>query len=153
MTSYSIELPLDSDGYIRRECPSCRTEFKCHYGPTEDTPEDAVDPSFYYCPLCGKSAALDAWFTTSQIEYITAFGMREFLDELNDEMKGSVNSLNSGLLRVEMKTNPPPIPNRLHEPDDMTIISSPCHPWEPVKVPEEANAPYYCLICGAIFAV
>ena len=41
------------------------------------------------------------------------------------------------------------VPDSLIEPDDMVIIAGPCHSWEPVKVAEEATAPFYCLVCGA----
>ena len=33
----------------------------------------------------------------------------------------------------------------------MIILAPPCHPWEPVKVSEEAIARIHCLICGAPF--
>jgi hypothetical protein len=34
----------------------------------------------------------------------------------------------------------------------MLIITPPCYPWEPVKVPDDAAAPFYCLICGDAYA-
>jgi hypothetical protein len=46
-----------------------------------------------------------------------------------------------------------PTPIVLVEPDDMVMISSPCHQSEPVKVPEEAEGPFHCLVCGQAFAV
>jgi hypothetical protein len=49
-----ITLPLDSDGFLRRECPKCEREFKWHEGPTEDRPQDWNDPPVYWCPLCGS---------------------------------------------------------------------------------------------------
>ena len=45
-----------------------------------------------------------------------------------------------------------PTPNPLTEPDDMVIVEPPCHPNEPLKVPEEATARLYCLVCGLHFA-
>jgi hypothetical protein len=41
-------------------------------------------------------------------------------------------------------------PNPLVEPDDMLIVEPPCHPWEPVKVPQERadSGPLFCLVCG-----
>lgn len=41
----------------------------------------------------------------------------------------------------------------LVERDDMAIIASPLHPYEPVKVPETSVSPFYCLVCGSPFAV
>jgi hypothetical protein len=34
----------------------------------------------------------------------------------------------------------------------MVIVAPPCHPWEPVKVPDEATGELHCLICGTAFA-
>ena len=44
-------LPLDAD-FLRRQCPECGRQFKWHVGPTEDTPEEFVDPPVYHCPYC-----------------------------------------------------------------------------------------------------
>ena len=44
-------------------------------------------------------------------------------------------------------------PESLTEPDDMVIVTSPCHGFEPVKVPEDHTGPLYCLVCGTAFAV
>ncbi|MDO8364249.1 MAG: hypothetical protein Q7V88_15260 [Actinomycetota bacterium] len=44
-------------------------------------------------------------------------------------------------------------PDPLKEPDDMVTVASPCHWYEPVKVPAEHTGPLYCLICGTAFAV
>jgi hypothetical protein len=35
----------------------------------------------------------------------------------------------------------------------MMIVISPCHSYEPVKVPEATEGPLHCLICGTPFAV
>ncbi len=40
----------------------------------------------------------------------------------------------------------------LTEPDDMRIVASPCHDYEPVKVPEAEAGPFHCLVCGGAFA-
>jgi len=41
----------------------------------------------------------------------------------------------------------------LSEPDDMLIAEPPCHPSEPVKVPEERLGDLHCLICGSPYQV
>lgn len=71
-----FRLPTDADGFVRRECPSCRREFKtrpsrrdgaamhrvfmaalCHVN--ED--EIAAKPPVRACPYCGHSAPGEAW--------------------------------------------------------------------------------------------
>jgi hypothetical protein len=57
-----------------------------------------------------------------------------------------------GLTYKRGQLDEPDPPTALHEPNDMIILASPCHPWEPVKVPEEATVRVHCLICGEPFA-
>jgi endogenous inhibitor of DNA gyrase (YacG/DUF329 family) len=139
-----IEYPLDADGFLRRECPSCAREFKWHYGPIETRPADAVDPPRYTCPLCGKQADHNQWFTRDQVrcqqEAVDFYAM----DAINDEMKNAF-----GRNYTPGKNNAP-APTPLHEPNDMLIIEPPCHPWEPVKVAQERadSGPLFCLVCG-----
>jgi hypothetical protein len=141
-----LDFPLDADHFLRRRCARCLDEFKWHYGPTEGRPADATDPARYTCPLCGKQA--DEWFTQDQLRYRDE--MVEFykIDVVNDEMKRLFGS------NYTPGRNNAPAPTPLYEPDDMIIIELPCHPWEPVKIPEErADAgPLFCLICGESYS-
>ncbi len=34
----------------------------------------------------------------------------------------------------------------------MVIVEPPCHPWEPLKVPDDGRSNFYCLVCGEEFA-
>ena len=51
---FQVSLPLDSDGFLRRECPHCVQEFKWHHGPANEEAEAADEPAAYTCPLCGQ---------------------------------------------------------------------------------------------------
>lgn len=145
-----MEFPLDSDGFFRRECPNCQQEFKWHHGPTDDSPDGFVYPQVHWCPRCGRSAPLDAWWTKDQIEYQQAVLAASAGDILHDAFK----SVRSDFLRFEVNsTAQQPRPDPLVEPDDMLMIAPPCHPWEAVKVPPEAQSPFHCLLCGEAFAI
>lgn len=140
----SVPLPLDSDGFLRRECPKCSREFKWHYGPTDARPKDFNDPPVYNCPLCGKASEPSDFLTEDQVDFATGYAMLPAMQELEAEMK------TSGL---GFKIESVDAPDSLVGPDDMMMIAPPCHEWEPVKVPEESTAPYYCLICGEAYAI
>lgn len=142
-----IEFPKDADGFLRRECPSCKQEFKWHDGPTDTRPADAVDPPRYTCPLCGKPANLDEWFTQDQLRYRDEVVEFYAMDAVNDEMKRAFGK------NYTPGKNNAPAPTPLHEPNDMLIIEPPCHPWEPVKVQQERadSGPLYCLVCGETY--
>jgi hypothetical protein len=60
--SIAMSLPLDKDGFLRRECPHCERQFKWWpTAPSEDAPEEARNtPEAYFCPYCHEPAPLDA---------------------------------------------------------------------------------------------
>ena len=154
MSGIDVSLPLDVDGFLRRECPNCEQEFKWHHGKTVDAPEDFVYPDVYWCPRCGKSAGHDAWWTPLQLEYVHEASAGAIHDQVTDILKDAVTMPRKSLIKMEVKSGDrPDAPDALVEPDDMNIIASPCHPWEPVKVPDDSTAPYYCLVCGEPYAV
>ena len=142
-----IAFPLDADGFLRRECPECRDEFKWHHGPTPTRPDTAVDPGQYTCPLCGTPASNDQWFTRDQVKYQRQTVEFYAVDAVNDELKRAFGK------NYTPRKNAAPAPTPLHEPNDMLIIEPPCHPWEPVKVPERRadSGPLYCLVCGETY--
>jgi hypothetical protein len=146
--SSSMSVPLDADGYLRRECPTCERQFKWHPG-DDDFP--IVDQ--YFCPLCGVPAGLDDWWTQEQLDHAQVLlmpeAMRVITDALGDAFKNSKHVTYKPSQDVHGDV---PAPDVLHEPDDMVIVEPPCHPAEPLKVPEGATARLHCLICGELFA-
>lgn len=140
----SVPIPLDSDGFIRRECPKCTREFKWHHGATGDRPADYNDPPVYFCPLCGETSDPSDFITQDQAEFARGYAMLPAMQELEAEMNRT---------GFDFKIDSVEPPDPLTEPDDMSIIAPPCHDWEPVKVPDDSKAPFYCLLCGEAFAV
>lgn len=151
MSSYSIEVPMDDDGFIRRECPNCEHEFKWHSGPTDDRPLGEIDPSVYFCPLCGESALTDQWWTQTQVEFQQQFIMSHLHEEVEHGLKDAFRGMKGWTYKPGR--NDEPTPASLTEPNDMLIIQPPCHPWEPLKIPNDHLGPVHCLICGQQFAV
>lgn len=130
-----LSLPLDSDGFLRRECPTCEEEFKW-FSHAEDDHE--AEPTFqYFCPICGVAAGLDSWWTPAQLEY--GFGSaggaidQAMNDAIADAFKGikgmKFNQNSSFSLDIET-------PDPLIESDDMVIVEPPCHPNEPLRSPK-----------------
>ena len=151
MGTYSVQIPLDDDGFLRRQCPHCLREFKWHDGPTADRPEGQTDPPVYYCPRCGVSAGPDQWWTQEQIAFAEQSLLGHGLREATDMLEKAFRSVKGLSYKPSYRDEPEP-PAALHEPNDMIILAPPCHSWEPVKVPAEAAARVCCLICGAPFA-
>lgn len=142
--SYSFSISTDSHGFIRRECPSCHREFKWHVGPLANRPANAYDPPSYFCPLCGTPASHDeSWFTAQQRDYAQQMSVIVAQNELK-------NSLGK---QFQFKPTPVDIPPTPQEADDMEMVESPCHPWEPIKIPPDWTEVLHCLVCGAEYAI
>lgn len=151
----NISLPLDSDGFLRRECPRCSREFKWHNGPANEEAEQRPSVDTYHCPLCGEPSGPDSWWTQPQLGLIENAGERLIAQEVGDMFKSLERKTRSNRY-VQFKAGRSAVPDPaepLVEPDDMTIVASPCHPWEPVKVPEDHAGTVYCLVCGAEFSL
>lgn len=149
-----VELPLDGDGYLRRECPYCEEQFKWLPGGTGSAPADFVDPPVYCCPLCGRSAPQDAWLTTQQLAYAEQVFAGEAHEFMAEALGGTLKLQRDSMFQIEVTmSDRPGAPDPLVETDDMMIVVPPCHAWEPLKVPEQSAAPYHCLLCGQAFAV
>lgn len=146
----SVSLPLDSDGFLRRACPACAGQFKWRPDQPDDQEGTQAEPGGYYCPLCGHQAPAEEWSTADQDRLIEkavrAAAMQATQQSLTDAFRNSsAVTFSPG--------NSPRNPAALTEPDDMMIVGSPCHPEEPIKVPEDTADPLRCLVCGADFAV
>jgi hypothetical protein len=148
----SISMPLDSDGFLRRECPHCRREFKWLHSESETDTE--MERDGYHCPYC-NGQSVDGWWTVSQrtvsqlaaIEDETAHFTENQIHEMFKRMERHSNEfvkIQAG--SAPTRRNRPP----LTEPDDMRRVDFPCHPAEPVKVRDDWTDPVHCLVCGQL---
>lgn len=152
MDDMTITLPLDSDGFLRRECPDCRQQFKWHSGPANEEVKQHEAPAAYYCPFCGSPAEPSDWFTAEQMEYAEGVAQAAVLREMRgvfaDATKGNkFVTFTPGTDMLEGE------PAKLVERDDMQLVASPCHDYELVKVPEPWSSPLHCLVCGQLYAL
>lgn len=138
-------MPLDDDGFLRRECPHCSREFKWLH--SEEGSSDEPDPDGYHCPYCdGRS--VDGWWTHAQLAAIQ--------DEAQHYMQSRFHEMFKGLERrssksVTFKAGAAPARSSrpgLTEQNDMRRVDFPCHPAEPIKVLEDWTAPVHCIVCG-----
>lgn len=141
-----MSVPLDADGFLRRECPTCEREFKWlpSQGETETPTPDAAG---YFCPYCGAQAK-QGWHTKAQVELARATVVQEVVDPMLDDFTRKLQSSSSGIVKVTASHKPSQQPPKLSEPDDMLRIDFPCHPTEPIKVLNDWTGPLHCLICG-----
>jgi hypothetical protein len=145
----SFSIPLDDDGFLRRECPHCEREFKWCPDPEDAAPESSVPmpEDGYACPYCAGRAGADAWWTKPQLEHAEQLAASEILGpELKKlERRPDPRSMISLSVKVDVPGAPEPIAD---DPNDMRRVDFVCHPAEPVKVLEDWTGDVYCLICA-----
>src|ERR1035437_8152591 len=88
VTETHMSMPLDSDGFLRRECPTCEREFKWFSSP--DGEGATLEAGGYFCPYCGIQAPTDSFFTAAQIELAKNVVLR---DLVGPELEKVGNSL------------------------------------------------------------
>ena len=146
-----MSLPLDSDGFLRRECPTCEREFKW-LPDTEDDDTQTVPPpdGGYFCPYCAIQAPDDQWLTKAQVELaenlVATQVLGPMLKDFSRDMDG-ISRRSGGLLSVSTNYDAPEEMEPLTEPDDMKRVDFACHPGEPVKVLDDWHRPVHCLVC------
>lgn len=149
--SIPMSLPLDGDGFLRRECPTCEREFKCIVSQDEDDATPAPEGG-YFCPYCAVQAPPGAWWTKPQLEVAHSLMFREVIEPELKGLQKSIDQLNrhSGPIGIsaQMEVDRPDEPGELTEIDDMRRADFTCHPEDPVKVLEEWERPVHCMICG-----
>lgn len=132
--SFGMKVPLDSDGFLRRQCPTCEREFKWRVAQGDEEVDAETDSNdSYFCPYCGVQAPADAWFTEAQQALAENIIATEFIGPIVDKI---------GSYTAPERLDP------LTEPDDMSRIDFPCHPAEPLKVRDGWRKTLRCLICG-----
>jgi hypothetical protein len=146
-----MTIPLDSDGFLRRGCPTCEREFKWLPASEDDDAVGMLDGG-YFCPYCGVQALADAWFTEAQLTLAQSIAEAEvlepmlskFADDIARTFRGPGMTTQSTPRRPADQTEP------LTEADDMTRVDFACHPSEPLKVLDDWHEPVHCLICGQL---
>ena len=146
----SVSFPLDSDGFLRRACPTCSREFKWLPG---EVGAQSSSPEEYFCPYCGASASPQEWLTEEQQAYIEAEVYEEVVRPSLEDLADSFRRLgksSGGLIQFNANVELPE-PRQaapVFEPNDMKQVSLTCHPAEPIKVDEAWSGSVHCLYCG-----
>lgn len=135
----AMDVPLDSEGFVRRACPTCERELK--WRSEEGGGSEPAEPlGGRYCPYCGVQAPPDAWWTEAQLAHAEYLALTQVAQPELRKLR------RSGL---EIKLNRIVSPEPLVEPDDMRAVVPTCHPQLPVKVEEAWTEPVCCSACGA----
>lgn len=147
-----MSLPLDSDGFLRRECPTCEREFKWLSGSDDEDADIAVpDDAGYFCPYCGVQAPAGSWLTQAQAHLAQNIVQRQVLGPMLKNFGKDLDRFgrsSGGLISVSTEYDEPNELDPLTEADDMRRVDFACHRSEPVKVLDDWDRAVRCLVCG-----
>jgi hypothetical protein len=145
-----MSLPLDSDSFLRRECPTCEREFKAFVDPDEDDDGEAGSDDGYFCPYCGVQAPGDAWWTEAQLGLAEKIVATRIVGPALQDFGNSIKDLgrrSGGFLQATVEYDEPKEADPLTEDDDMKRVDFDCHD-QPIKVLDDWRKPVRCFICG-----
>ena len=106
ITTISVPIASDSEGYFDKECPSsdCLFQFKVH---TEDWSK-IVREEEVFCPSCRHSAPSRSWYTREQIEAGKKHAIGQVTNAINgamraDAIESKLNSNRNSFLSITLE--------------------------------------------------
>ena len=87
-----MSVPLDSDGFLRRECPTCDREFKW-LPSADDGAGRGTRRRGYFCPYCAMQARLGSWLTQAQVDSHESMVPREVLGPMLKDFSKDMESI------------------------------------------------------------
>ena len=149
----SMAIPVDSDGFLRRECPTCERESSGFPRPRmmTGTPWTMCATAATSAHTAGCRRRLNAWLTKAQIAHAQRIAEAEVVEPMLAKFADDITRKfrSAGITTRSAPRRHAEVPDPLTEDDDMTRVGFACHPSEPVKIFEDWHEPAHCLICGA----
>ncbi len=142
-----VMIPLDDDGYLRRECPYCCREFKILKGDFESLDVEKE----YFCPYCGETATPRIWLTKAQKDLFEKVVNNVAVDIINEKFISFLKGLDDPSKGIRVKADELERSNELINPEinDMKIVELPCC-HKSLKLDENWSSPIYCYYCGFV---
>lgn len=96
----AVTLPLDIEGFIDRECPSCERFFKVKPGTGLPNSEHVI------CPYCGHKGSPKTFFSKEQVAYAHAIVGRQAQDALTGDLQDMAREIRGPFVTMEVKPGP-----------------------------------------------
>jgi len=149
-TGLQVGIPMDSDGYLDRECPAteCEFEFKVH----GDDWRNIVTDELVHCPFCGHVADSGKWFTQDQLENLREGARAQLSALIGGALRKDAESWNrqqprNSFIRMTLQVKDRPehvlVPPEAADPMRLKITCSQCACRYAV-----VGAAYFCPACG-----
>lgn len=159
----NLELPQDSQGYVRRECPCCRRQYKTRPSPLDalclqqelalgvmhrNGDELSQESGRWLCFYCGKPATPRETLTPEQRTWLEGVSHALAQQVRYEQLAHVTRTISDNPLLTFAPVRPPPLPKPLpREPDDMRRFYLVCCA-EDVKAASGWEQRYHCPRCG-----
>ena len=90
----SINIPLDEEGMLGRECNECKRYFKLK-------PGSGISTTHCHCPYCEYEGESDTFWTEAQIKYAESIAMNQVYKEF---IKPSLDGLLKSFKELERRS-------------------------------------------------
>jgi len=102
----SVNIPLDENGMLGRECLECEQYFKLK-------PGTGLETDHCHCPYCEYEGKADTFWTQAQIEYAQSIAMQQAfnkivkpqLDKITNSFKQLERNSRNSLIQFKVKTS------------------------------------------------
>jgi hypothetical protein len=139
MSSVSISLNTDGDGFVSQECPNCHRRFKVIFAQGTGKP-------LSFCPYC-RHTGRDCWWTQQQADYISSVVAHEVIDPQLRDLADELNRGGGGFIKASLELDsdgaqaPPPEDDLVLEMHTFSCCDE--------RIKHEPAPRLYCVICGA----
>ncbi len=141
MSTISVSIPTDADGYVSQECPGCRRRFKVRF-------EQGTGKTLSHCPYCRHDGE-QCWWTTEQVEYLQAVASKQVVEPMLNDFARDMKRLNKpgSFIKFDAKVSHRPTPRAPAESETpMPVAEFECC-QESIK--HDGRSPELrCVICG-----
>ena len=142
---FTIEIPLDDDGFIEMECFYCKNRFMLHQSVFSDEAN-----IHFFCPICGLPNDINAFYCPEVLEAVQQKAINYMKDEIQRQLGSTIRSINKNSffkMSLDVPKNEPE--KELYKPIKEYTLSHQCCCDIDVKVLELDNLiGIYCPICG-----
>lgn len=159
----ALELPVDRRGFLRKECGSCRRQFKLRHTEADTTlflrrvskglphaneHEIAIASAPRSCPYCGHRADADAWWTEEHRLCLSKIAASLSEEIRFEQLRYVERTLGQNPYLTFLPVAPAPFHSSMRaEPDDMRVVPLVCC-GEEVKVRDTWTGSIHCPYCG-----
>jgi len=133
----SVEIPVDEEGMLGRECLECEEYFKIKLG-------TGLDTTYCHCPYCDYEGEGDTFWTPEQIEYAQSIALNQVI---NKHITPAFDKLRKSFRDLERRTRGGMIEFKFRSSNDNLNL--------PVKYnsEKELETTVTCNNCGLVFSV